>query len=398
MKENLEKIIDDPFFFRWVFDSDDAIEAYWRKYMDEHPEEVGSILEKRDDLLNLKHQNDRLSPEDKSKLSARIMLSLDAEDQKVRRLNFMKAFLRYAAVAVLFSCMTGLAVYFRMSNHVFENGYDRYVMEPIQVNEPTLILSENDKVSLLKSESTVDYSRMGEIVLNQDRVIRPVDREAQKTRINQLVIPFGSRSKIVLSDGTLVWLNAGSRLVYPSAFTENVREVTLYGEAFFDVSHDKNKPFIVKTSALDIKVLGTEFNISAYPDEQIIQTVLKEGSIALRKRNANLFERDLVLKPNQLNVFHKETGHSTVYKVNADDYTIWINGLLRFEDEDLSRVIKKVERHYNSGVSYEDTALGRIKITGKLDLHQDIDEVLEYLSKVSGTDYVKIRGNKYIIK
>jgi ferric-dicitrate binding protein FerR (iron transport regulator) len=211
-------------------------------------------------------------------------------------------------------------------------------------------------------------------------------------------MPHGSSSKIVLSDSTVVWLNAGSNLIYPSNFTGNTREVVLFGEAFFNVKGDKSKPFIVQTSAIEIKVLGTKFNISAYPEDNIIQTVLKEGKVSIREIGTNKIEKEIFLVPNQLASFDKKTKLTEVKNVNTDFYTSWTDGLLSFENRDLNRVIKSLERYYDVNIQFENPMLGMVKISGKLDLKQNRNEVFEYLAKVSSTTFEKKDERNYKIR
>ena len=187
----------------------------------------------------------------------------------------MFSLLRYAAVAIIFFSVGGIFVYFQMNNQQ-PDIYAQDFSFPNNASTPTLTFSEGEKVLLQNSESVLDYTQSGQIVLNEDSIIKP-KTDKKKFLINSLMIPYGNRSKVILCDGTTVWLNAGSRLIYPSDFIEDTREVMLFGEAFFNVKENQEKPFIVKTSALKVEVLGTEFNLSAYPDEDIIQTVLKKG-------------------------------------------------------------------------------------------------------------------------
>ncbi|WP_321290522.1 FecR domain-containing protein [uncultured Sunxiuqinia sp.] len=393
VKQN-QDIIDNPLFFRWIFNSDELVDTYWAKYMIESPDDVEFIQETKLNLLKLNHSNEILSSVEKKTLSSNIIHLLEREDRKLRSRRFIKELSKYVAVAILFSMISGIAVYYQMDKDT-QNTFDQFVYTPVQVNEPTLILSENDKIGLEESESTLSYSERGDILLNENKVIKSAQSNSQ--RINQLVIPYGNRSKIILSDGTTVWLNAGSRLIYPEVFGVKNREVTLYGEAFFDVSHNETKPFIVKTTDLNIRVLGTRFNVNAYPDDYTIQTTLEEGSISVKKREAGLFERELVLKPNQQYVFNRQTEASKVNRVDAQSYLIWTEGLLRFNDEQFSRIVRKVERYYNVLVSIDSPVLAREKITGKLDLSQGIDETLEYLSRVSQTNYKKENESNYLI-
>lgn len=394
MKTKHQTIIDDPLFFKWVYKPDPSTDLYWKNYMDENPDETDFIMETKSNLKKLSHTYDKMGRQEKENLSFRILGNLELEDKKVRLFDAVKRFMRYAAIAVLFSCISGLVVYFQMRN-VEVDTYEKYSVAPIQVEDPLLILSDNKSVELKKSNSSVVYSDEGKIVLNDEKVLVTLQDKNMKEVINQLVIPFGNRSKATLSDGSVVWLNAGSRLVYPSQFTGDTREVALYGEAFFEISHNAEKPFIVKTSALDIKVLGTQFNVSAYADNNIIQTVLEEGSVAIQKKGSTWFEKDLVLKPNQMNVYNIQTQESNTYAVEAKEYSLWRLGLLKFDEINLDLLLRKVERYYNIHISATKSDNAFRKVSGKLDLNQDVAEVLEYVGKVSGKKIVQINDKEY---
>ena len=216
--------------------------------------------------------------------------------------------------------------------------------------------------------------------------------------MNQLVIPYGNQSRIVLSDNTVVWLNAGSRLVYPTQFNKKTREVVLFGEAYFDVTKNPDKPFIVKTSNLDVKVLGTKFNISAYAEDNAIQTVLKEGSVVVKRKGAGIFEKEVVLTPNQMASFDKNTGNTKIQEVDANYFTLWTKGLISFDEIDFVRVTKKLERFYNISINFSDPQKEIIRISGKLDLKRNRKEVMEYLEKVSLSSFEQVNENQYIIK
>jgi ferric-dicitrate binding protein FerR (iron transport regulator) len=215
--------------------------------------------------------------------------------------------------------------------------------------------------------------------------------------MNQLVIPYGNQSKVVLADGTVVWLNAGSRLVYPTSFKDQTREVCLFGEAFFEVAKNK-KLFIVKVLGIDIKALGTKFNVSAYPEDNVVQTVLKEGSVAIQRNSAGFFENDVVIQPNQMALFNKTSNETKIYEADADIYFLWTKGLISFDEIDFSRVIKQVERFYNISINFSDHQKEIMRISGKLDLKRDRKEVIEYLEKVSLSRFEQLNENQYIIK
>ncbi|MEI7765753.1 MAG: FecR domain-containing protein, partial [bacterium] len=156
-------------------------------------------------------------------------------------------------------------------------------------------------------------------------------------------------------------------------------------------------PFIVKTSNLDIKVLGTKFNISCYAEDNVIQTVLKEGSVSVRRNGAGFFEKDIIMKPNQMTSFDKTTSQTKIQEVDTNYYTLWTKGLLSFEEIDFARVIKKLERFYNISIVFSDPQKQIIRISGKLDLKHGRKEVIEYLEKVSMSRFEQINENQYTI-
>lgn len=390
---NYEEVLKDPLYIKWIFNPTPELDLYWDEYIRAHPETVPYLLELKSKLRNIILVNENLSEEDKLKLAYSISKRLDKEDAKNKSKRRIGLVLKYAAVAVLFFSLGAIVVYLKMDKLDFDNYFSKMEL-PNSISSPLLILPQGQSVVINNGESTLDYSTPGEIILNKDSIISNVE----PAKISQLVIPHGSSSKVVLNDGSIVWLNAGSSLVYPSVFSNKTREVVLFGEAFFSVAKNVDKPFIVQTSALEIQVLGTEFNVSAYPEDNIIQTVLKEGSVAIRRKGAARNEKDIILIPNQLASFNKTTRLSEVTNVNTEFYTSWTEGLLTFENRDLNRVIKSLERFYDISIHFDDPVLGSMKISGKLDLNQSKNEVFEYLSKVSSTTFIQISDKYYKIK
>lgn len=390
---NYESIIQNPLYIRWVFNSTPELDLYWEDYLEKHPNEEHHLLELKTKLRGIKLVNESLSEAEKLKMAYEISKKLDKEDLKIKHRKRFIYFTKYAAVAVLFFAIGAIAVYLKMEKR--DLGINVSEMErSVPVNGPFLIMPEGNTIPLSNGESTLDYTTPGELILNKDSVIRT----GEPSKLSRLVMPHGSSSKIVLSDSTVVWLNAGSNLIYPSNFTGKTREVVLFGEAFFDVKNDKNRPFLVQTSALEIKVLGTKFNISAYPEDNIIQTVLKEGKVSIREIGTDKIEKEIILVPNQLASFDKKTKLTEIKNVNTDFYTSWTDGLLSFENRDLNRVIKSLERYYDINIQFENAMLGMVKISGKLDLKQNRNEVFEYLEKVSSTKFEKLDKRNYKIR
>ena len=392
-----QKFIENPKFLQWIFHNNRSVDQYWKQYILDHPEEETQILELKARLSELKYSDETMLQIEKEQIAEQVISRINFDLDKNKRNSIFISFLKYAAVAVAFAVIGGLAVYMSSSKEsIYQQLAGQMVNIPAEGQGPLLITSTGENVDLKKSNSSVDYTRNGAIVLNNDSVIKAANDVPNV--MNQLVIPYGNQSKLILSDNTVVWLNAGSRLVYPTFFNGKTREVLLFGEAFFEVSKNAEKPFIVKTSDIEIKVLGTQFNVSAYAEDKVIQTVLKEGSVAIRQNNASFFDKEVVLKPNQMASFSKGSNETKLYDVDASYYTLWTKGLLSFDDVDFNRILKKVERFYNISVSFSEPILGTIRISGKLDLKRNKDEVLEYLEKVSLTNIEKVNENQYMVK
>jgi len=169
------------------------------------------------------------------------------------------------------------------------------------------------------------------------------------------------------------------------------------GEAFFHVEKDETKPFIVKTPDVEIEVLGTKFNLSAYPEDNIIQTVLTEGSIKQSLAHPGIFDRGIELKPGQMAAVNRNEKTTNIYNVDVEYYTSWTEGFFSFYNTDLSRVAKRLERYFNIRIFYDNPLDGTIKISGKLDVSKSKEEVFEYMTKLTGLNFTKINERSYRI-
>jgi len=392
-----QKFIENPLFLKWIFHTDPVTETHWEQYLLEHPGEKEQLLALKTLLTDLKFQEDLIPVSEKEELEKRIKRKIERDTRIIRYRQLTTSFMKYAAVALVFAAIGGLLVYLNMGQeNIYQQFASQTVVAPSTSQGPLLITSNGTNVALKKSSSTVDYSREGSVVLNNDSVLQTSEEDSNI--MNQLVIPYGNQSRVVLSDNTVVWLNAGSRLVYPTHFREKSREVLLIGEAFFAVAKNPDQPFVVKASGVDIRVLGTKFNVSAYAEDNLVQTVLNEGSVALRRSGAKFYEKDLVIRPNQMASFDKTSSNMQISAVSAEEYCLWTKGIMNFEEADFSRVIKQIERFYNISFTFSDPQMEQMRISGKLDLKRSRKEVMEYLQKVSLTSFEQKNENAYVIK
>lgn len=164
----------------------------------------------------------------------------------------------------------------------------------------------------------------------------------------EIVAPIGSRTVVLLSDGSTVHLNYGSKLKYPQVFTGNTRGIILSGEAYFEVSHNPDQPFIVKTGKLNVKALGTVFNVFAYADNDLVETTLVEGKVELERILSDGNAKSIgIMLPNQHARYNTITGKVTNSEVRVDKYTAWKDGKHIFENEPITSVAKKLDRMFN---------------------------------------------------
>lgn len=198
--------------------------------------------------------------------------------------------------------------------------------------------------------------------------------------------PLGSKTKLCLPDGTLVWLNAGSRMTYSQGFGVDNRKVELEGEGYFEVKRNEKIPFFVKTKDLQLQVLGTKFNFRDYPEDHEVVVSLLEGKVGLN--NLLREEKEAVLSPDERAVLNKANGLLTVESVTASNASQWTDGYLFFDEELLPDIAKELERSYNVKIHIANDSLKTFRFYGNfVRREQNIQEVLEALASTEKMQY-----------
>lgn len=227
--------------------------------------------------------------------------------------------------------------------------------------ETKLQLEEVGGTRILTSENMVKYS--GEDTLTE---------QLAEVKYNTLIVPRGGEFSLELADGTRVWLNAGSRLRYPVVFTGEERRVEMDGEVYFEVVKNQGKPFIVAVNGVDIRVLGTSFNVSAYQEDVV--TTLVEGKVQLKRG-----DEQVVLSPNQQAIWSDDK--FKVKQVDARNYVLWKEGIFYFEDVDLERILDDMARWYNVNIFYMNPTLKKMKFSVEIRRYGDINEILRRIEQ-----------------
>ncbi|UGU16665.1 FecR domain-containing protein [Sinomicrobium kalidii] len=264
-----------------------------------------------------------------------------------------------------------------------------------------LILEKGERVALAENDSTVTYSKTGEKVkIGASRTISQEKTGGGKMAYNTLIVPYGRRSKIKLSDGTVVWLNSGSKLIYPTVFKEEKREVYLEGEGIFEVAHTKKKPFEVLADNHRIRVLGTVFNVSSYAEDSAVKTVLKSGSVEVVYKGDGMWKgkETVRISPGTMTVYDKGSGKMTSEKVNVEDFFAWKDGVLILESSRMEDIVKKLSRYYNIDILITDKKLAKQTFSGYLDLKESVENVIGTINKTTDFEYFRSEeNNKWII-
>lgn len=213
-----------------------------------------------------------------------------------------------------------------------------------------------------------------------------------EVQYNTVTTPVGGQYELVLSDGSHVWLNAASSITFPTYFAQGNREVQVNGEVYLDVAHDRSRPFIVKADNVNIAVLGTSFNLSAYKNDDEIITTLVEGSVKISDANESV-----VIEPGeQAQVNHSTNKISVIKDVNLESITAWKNGKFNFQEEDIHAIMRKLERWYGITVTFQSNVT-REKFVGVISRDVKLSQILKMLEKTGVVDFT-IVGKNVIVK
>lgn len=316
-------------------------------------------------------------------------------EEKVKNKNTRSSFkffqiLKYASI---------LVVFFTVGFYVYNNSFKAHPDTINEVNQITLQLDNGDIQVLTELKDDHLLNSKGDIVGAQkgNKLTYSKIKNQQELVYNTLTIPYGKHFEISLSDGTKVYLNSGSSLKYPVNFIHGEeRKVFLNGEAYFDVEKDAKHPFIVNSGEMNVRVLGTEFNLSSYPEDKNIKTVLVEGSVSVyNAEDAYTGSLSTKLNPGFKASFNKRSKTVSVKKADLDMETAWVNGKIIFRRTLFSDIIKKLERQYNVSIENNNPEIGNQRFAASFD-NETIEEVLESFNTNFNIDYT-IKENKIII-
>lgn len=364
------------------------------------PEEELELLERENTSLSATELDKRILNPDNKRQRDEFIGSLDTkrswqrvEKQIARKRGVSRSLTRWASVAAAVIIVAFVYILLPESQPVT----DREVqVAEIQAGSSKAVFITPDGKQFNLSEQ--DSSRTlelgyGLVAINRGNVVEYVgvtdSLAPQKTKNNVIRVPRGGEYELVLPDGTHVWINSDSELSFPVRFDSTKREVSLTGEAYFSVAKDATKPFTVKVAGnLEVRVLGTEFNVQAYPNAQTVETTLCEGSV-----NVSDGAHKVTLKPSQQAVYSKMTKNITTRKVNTRLYSAWKEGLFVFEDKSLEEIMTTLSRWYDINVFYANQAVKSYHFTGDLERYGDFRKTLRMIEKATSIKFTVNENN-----
>jgi len=310
---------------------------------------------------------------------------------------------RIAAAASVILAVAGGLYYFQFlklgSPHVVK--FAKSVQQDVGPgsNKAILILADGSKMNLSNAQNGMLVQQQG-VAINKAEDGSLVYADAVSSgaaqSFNSVSTPRGGQYRLRLSDGTLVWLNAGSVLKYPVSFGADQRVVTLSGEAFFQVSKDPGRPFQVTTQQQKVRVLGTHFNISAYPEDTETKTTLLEGKVSVGNTNSSVYS---ILEPGEQalsSAIHIKRP-IVITRIDTTEAVAWKNGYFQFRDESLESVLKKISRWYDVEIQYTGNQVpSGLYFNGSVSKYSNASQVLRKL-ELSGGVHFQIEGRRITV-
>lgn len=368
-------------------------QEHWSRFLQKYKNNK-EMLDLYEEIRQIKEAGQKLDQLDAPNVNLEWhKLNYKLKEQQRRKRGWLVA----ASIAILISC-TFVLQFDKIVNSI-EQEQSQLVQIEKGNSKAVLITSGGAQYNLEEGVDRIIAEESGvQIYADSNNVVQYAvrvhenDQSKLADRYNTLKVPRLGEYQLVLSDGTRVWLNSESELRYPIKFTGKTREVELIGEAYFDVQKNPKKPFLVKTENINTRVLGTEFNVSAYPNEELNITLV-EGSVEL---NSNLVSSKIRLVPGD-NASVK-IGESKVFvsQVDVEKYTAWRDGHFYFEKERLEDILTKLERWYDFKVFYQNPAVKEYAFRMRADRKQDFTEIVSRLEQ-TGRISIDINGNVIVV-
>ena len=374
-----DQLLADDFFIRSMVSPTPETELFWMLLSRNDSALSAEITMAMRMLDLLKETESPLSKAEKSELWSWINDTNVSMIEKHKRKRFYAMRIALATAMVAAVVMFGI---FLLSESVDQSLDYTEIAQALSEGNPSdqvvLKISSDSSIAFEGMNTSIEYTEKGAIKANND-IVRPESESIPKTtemelKFNQLTVPRSKRSQLTLSDGTQIWVNSGSKLIYPEVFAKEKREIYVEGEVYLEVSKDPVRPFIVKTREMDISVLGTCFDVSAY-DGRDQFVVLAEGKVSIE----TVGQKTIVIEPGQKLSYN---GSVSVEQVDVYDYIAWKDGFYIIHNESIADILLKVSQYYGVGLNVDLSNLKNKTFSGMLVFNDDVNQVIRTLNEV----------------
>ncbi|MEL7589019.1 MAG: FecR domain-containing protein [Prolixibacteraceae bacterium] len=330
--DQINKYIYNPLFLKWVYESDGSTDEYWDYYLEENPGEKPIIIALKDELKLFRIKKHSISQDQKSKLAQKIAAQIKEKKRSYGISTFSSSMMKYAAVFILAIALGFLLFYLK---------HDQYHPDSY-VESYTTAIAENGQIS-----------------------------------------------KLILPDSSVVWLNSGTQIKYSTDFAKKRREISLEGQAFFQVKTNAKMPFKVFCRDIEVHVLGTCFNVNAYPEDQEVKVILETGKVELLKSSDNNFK--YILEPGQKLTYNSVSDEVIIRKVELDRYVNWKDNILIFRKDPMSEVVPVLQRKYNIDLEMDIPNLDSYLFTATI-TDESLNEIIKSIAFTCRADFKIIKN------
>lgn len=378
-----EDLLNDSFFKKSIKAPTPITEAFWKNLIEE------SILSAEEFdiachiISTLLRKDEGISNSEVSDLHNKILDSILKEKPQKGRGKYRLFRSPYVAAVICIALLSISITLFTKLNEDSDRGrsnielmYSRSTPAS-EYQEVTIIHGAQEEIVIKEQEASIEYTEDGILKGYEPQT----SREEETEEFNQLIVPLGKRSQLTLADGSKLWINAGTKLVYPTKFSKKEREIYVDGEIYIDVSPDKERPFIIKTKDMRVQVLGTSFVLKAYEEDSEQLLVLVSGLVSVKskqQKEIKLYPNDKLLQTNE---------GVDVTSVNTDYYTSWKDDRYIYENEKLGDILDRLSRYYGQKVEY-DNEVNNLRCSGRLNLKQDLVEIIKGLEAILPIQHV----------
>jgi hypothetical protein len=367
-------------------------DAYSKSILRDQQED-SSLSQSEKDALQSIHKGayeswreEHLSDFDQDKNWQKVEGQLQARGQKAGKIRMLTIWRSVAAIVVI-AVLAG-AAYLLYSD--METSNPELVMPGKSI--AYLEVNGKTKIDLTLADTLLTFHET-KAQIDSGRITYSAEEKKKiRNEYHKINVPRNGEYYVVLSDGTKVWVNSESAIGYYSRFEDNKRIVDLQGEAYFEVAKDENRPFIVKTNNMDVRVLGTHFNVKAYPDETHTYTTLSEGKVQVK-----MGEEYAVIDPDQQVVLNNGTGKFEQKEVDASIYSAWVKGKFIFKDEPLENIMLTLSRWYDVEVFYPNQDIKDELYSMSVNRYDNIEVLLKKMEKTGALQF-ELKKNALIVR